>query len=78
MYEIHLINAVLKWKRRLEIEDERRKALRLEPYRELPTDFVPSKKERESIFGRISRFGKTRQPVNPCYTQEHYKETQPG
>ena len=78
MSHIHLINTILEWERRLEIEDEKRKTLRREPYRELPTDFEPQKKERSSIFGWISRLGKNRQPITPCYTQEHCRKTQTG
>jgi hypothetical protein len=78
MYQIHLINAVLEWEKRLEIENERQKALHPEPHRELPTDFEPEKEECKSISVSISGFGKNRQSVNSCYVQEHCRETQAG
>ena len=37
MNQIHLINTILNWERRLEIENEKRKAQRSEPYREHQT-----------------------------------------
>jgi hypothetical protein len=78
MDQISLINAVRNWERRLEIEDERRKANRLEPYRELPSDFRPYQEKRESIFVRILKLGRTRQPIPPRYEPECCGEIQPG
>jgi hypothetical protein len=66
MFQIHLINAVLEWERRLEIEDERRKALRLEPYRELPNDVELIETGPQSAQISVSGLDKERQPVNPC------------
>ena len=75
MIQITLINAVLEWERRLEIEDERRKAYRLEPYRELPIEFEPAQKESGSILARISNLGRNRQPVDHCCAKEYYQGT---
>jgi hypothetical protein len=78
MYEIPLINAVLEWDRRLEIENNRRKAYRFEPYRELPVDIEPNRKKRASILEWISRLSRDRKSVYPYCTQEQNQETQPG
>lgn len=75
MFQTTLITAVLDWERRLEIEDERRKALRLEPYRELPIEFESSQKEGQSIFDRIQNLGR---PVERRYAQELCGETKAG
>jgi hypothetical protein len=74
MLQIHLINTILEWERRLEIEDERRKVLRLEPYRELPTDFESLEIEQESASVRVSRLDKKTQPENSCCAQMQYRE----
>lgn len=78
MIQTTLITAVLDWERRLQIEDERRKANRLEPYRELPTDFELAQKERVPSQARLANRGKTRQSVEPCYPHAYCGETQPG
>jgi hypothetical protein len=78
MFQTTLITAVLDWERRLEIEDERRKALRLEPYRELPIEFESTQKEGWSIFDRIQNLGRNRQSVERRYTQELCGETKAG
>ncbi len=80
MFQTTLIRAVLDWERRLEIEDERRKALRLEPYRELPIDFEFSQKENQSIFDRIKKLGsnRNRQSAERRYDQEFCGETKAG
>ncbi len=47
MVQIQLINTVVEWERRLEIEEEKRKNLRGEPYTDFPTDPQPCRKERK-------------------------------
>jgi hypothetical protein len=49
MFQSQLISSALVWERILEIEDEKRKDLRLEPYRELPFDIQPRPIESEFI-----------------------------
>ena len=78
MIQTTLITAVLDWERRLQIEDERRKAYKLEPYREVPTDFEPAQIESDSILARIAKLGQKRQSVERSYPQELCQETQPG
>lgn len=78
MIQTTLITAVLDWERRLQIEDERRKAHRLEPYRELPTDFEPIPKEGESILARFAKLRSNRQPAERCYPQVCCQETLTG
>ena len=78
MFQIQLINTVVEWERRLEIEEEKRKNHRPEPYTDFPTDPQPCRKERKSIFAWIFSLGRDRQPVYCCYAQEHCRETQTG
>ena len=63
MFQTQLITSVLDWERRLEIEDEKRKNYRPEPYREFPTAPQPCRKERKSIFAWIFELGRDRQPA---------------
>ena len=78
MYNISLINTVLDWERRLEIEADRRKALRLEPYRELSSEFVPVTKKRKTLFEWVSRPRKTRQTAYKSKHQEQCRELSTG
>ncbi|MCB9420224.1 MAG: hypothetical protein H6667_10480 [Ardenticatenaceae bacterium] len=78
MIQTTLITAVLDWERRLQIEDEKRKAHRLEPYRELPTDFETAQMESESILTRLAKRGENHQVVGRCYPQTFCGEAQPG
>jgi hypothetical protein len=79
MFQTPLINAVLDWERRLEIEDEKRKSQRYEPYVNYLAKPQGTRKERKSIFAWIFRIGREdRQPADPRYAQQHCQETQPG
>lgn len=81
MVQIQFINQVLEWERRLEIEDEKRKNARLEPYRELPLEPQPVRMERRSFFSglvRIFQAARDRQPARSSYEQECRSEGQPG
>ena len=49
MLDVSIINAVRSWERKLEIEDESRKAQRVSPFQELPGDF-PAVSKRTQIF----------------------------
>ncbi len=77
MSEIHLINQVLDWERRLEIENEKRKNYRDEP------DYFPAApqsgpKDHLSFFARLLKFGRERRPAYQDCPQEPCCETQPG
>lgn len=78
MFQTQLINTVLEWERRLEIENEKRKNHRFEPYVNFLAKVHPCRKERKSSFARIFRRSRVRQPVYDCYVQEYCQETQPG
>lgn len=78
MIQTTLITAVLDWERRLQIEDEKRRAYRLEPYRELPTDFEAAQIESESILTRITKLGENRQSFERRYPQTYCGETRSG
>ncbi|MCA9957382.1 MAG: hypothetical protein R3E31_11500 [Chloroflexota bacterium] len=78
MIQTTLITTVLDWERRLQIEDERRKASKPEPYRELSADFELTHKERESILARIANFNNARKERQAVYPQEYCRETQLG
>ena len=49
MFQIQLINQVVLWERRLDIEREKRKNQRIEPFRGVSTISQPWRKERVSI-----------------------------
>jgi hypothetical protein len=71
MFDVRLITTVLEWERRLEIEEEKRKSSRFEDvFTDFPAAPQPPREERKSIFDRIFRVGKDRQPVNPCGCQD--------
>ena len=93
MFQTQLISQVVDWERRLEIEEERRKNMRQEPYvnylaaaQATPQAeaaavavAVAVAKERRSIFARI--FGRSKEqkrPEYPCYPTERCGETQAG
>ncbi len=75
MFQTQLIFKVVEWERRLEIEEERRKSHQYEPYMNFLAAPQPIRKERKSIFARIFRRSKDRQPVYPCYPPEPCGET---
>lgn len=81
MYQIQMINYVLLWEKRLEIENEKQKNQQLnhrfESYTDFPTYSKPCPKERKSIFAQIFRSDRDCQRVYCCYTHEHCQKTQP-
>ena len=78
MNQIHLINTILNWERRLEIENEKRKAQRSEPYREHQTDFKPYVEKRKAFLSWISKLGKNRRSDNHRYSQVPCQEIKQG
>ncbi len=78
MFQIQLINTVLEWEKRLEIEDEKRKNHRFEPYVNFLAKVQPCRKERKPLFKRVSQPGEVQQPAQGCYAQEQRREMQPG
>ena len=76
MFQTQLINAVLDWERRLEIEDEKRKNHRYEPYVNYLAEPQRPPQERKSILAWVLNLAKGRQPVHHCYAHhEHCQET---
>ena len=75
MFQSPLITAVLDWERRLEIEDERRKNHRYEPYMNFLAPLPPFRRERKSIFARIFKPAKDPQPVYHFPSQDCCPET---
>ena len=55
MIDTRLINQVLVWERRIEIENEKQKNLHPHAYAGLPTAPEPCQKAQKSIFARIFR-----------------------
>ncbi len=78
MFQVPMINQIVEWERRLEIEEETRKNLRGEPYTDFTTNPQSNRKEHRSIFARIFNRGGDRLPVRHGYTQKPCGETQPG
>jgi len=76
MFQNQLINTVLVWERKLEIDDEKRKNHRYEPYANFLAPIQPYPKERKSILARIFNPGRDRQSTQSC-VQENCRETQP-
>ncbi len=71
MFQTQLISQVVEWERRLEIEDERRKNHRGEPYVNYLAP-VPCRKERRSIFAWVAELfhHEERQPEYRVRCQE--------
>ncbi len=81
MFQTQLIQQVVEWERRLEIEDERRENHRGEPYANYLAEVRPMRNERKSMLARILNLGRGRRTVqaeNPCYSQEPCRKTQPA
>ena len=74
MFQTQLINQVVDWERRLEIEEEKQKNQRNAPYVNYLTPVPPCRRIRRSLLARIL----DRQPACPCYMQECCPEVQPG
>jgi hypothetical protein len=77
MSQIQLINNIVEWERGLEFEEERRKQHRYEPYVNYLATPQTIRKEGKSIFAKILRGGKKRQPARPGYREEGCHEAQP-
>lgn len=81
MFQTQLIQQVVEWERRLEIEDERRGNHRDEPYVNYLAQVQPMRTERKSILARILSLGRGRkaaQPAERSYPQEPCCKTQPA
>jgi len=78
MFDPHLSNTVTNWEHRLEIEEERRKSHRREPYINYLAPVTQHRSDRPSIFtrilARIFKRAKDRQPQYCCPA----REIQPG
>lgn len=81
MLQTQLINQVVEWERGLEIEEERRKSHRNEPYTNYLAK-VQSDRQARSIFAWIIEMlrGHRRecQPASPCFSTEQRPKTLPG
>ncbi len=78
MFQIQLINAVVAWERRLEIEEEKQENLKGEPYKDITVVPQPCQKERQSIFVQLFKPGRASQPVYCCCTYHQCRGKQPG
>jgi len=78
MFDNNLINQVVSWERRLQIEAERHKNLRGEPYVDEFTAPQPRLKERQSFFARVFKRRGKHQPGDSGYAQKPCPEVQPG
>ncbi len=74
MFDTRLIYQVVDWERRLEIENEKRKKPRPEPWLDFTAPAEPARQERESIFARLLRLGRSRRlairSVEPAGTRD--------
>lgn len=78
MFQTQLINAVVQWERRLQIEEEKQKNLKGESYKEFTVTPQPCQKERKPIFARIFKHGRVSQSDYCCCTYDQCQEAQPG
>lgn len=80
MFQTQLINQVVDWERRLEIEAERRQN-NAEPYTNWLAPVAPWRPERLSLLARILSIGKARRsdaPAGGRYIKEQCCDTQPA
>jgi hypothetical protein len=63
MFQTQMITTVVDWERRLQIDEERRKNLRGEPYTDMFTNPQPRQAEGPSFFARLFGRSKERKPV---------------
>lgn len=67
MFQTQLINQVVEWERRMEIEEQNRKNHRFEDvFTHLPSNSETLKIEREPFFKRLAMREEENHPVNPC------------
>ena len=64
MLEVQLINKVVEWERRLQMEEERRDNLKGKPYEKLTAVSTSSRKERKPNIARKPRNVDVCQPVS--------------
>jgi len=64
MLQVQLINTVLEWERRLQMEEERRDNLKGKPYEKLTAVSTSSKKERKPNVARRLRHTEVRQSAS--------------
>jgi len=64
MLEVQLINKVVEWERRLQMEEERRDNLKGKPYEKLTAVSTSSKKERKRNVALRFRHTEVNQPVS--------------
>ena len=80
MNQISLINTVLSWERNLEIEEEKRKNLRVQPerYNDLSEEMQHLQKENRPFLARMFKSEKDAEPVHYCCTSENRRGMQFG
>lgn len=67
MFQTQLITSILSWERRLEIEQEKRKNGRREPYVNYLAEVQSPRKERKPLSARRSKPGEEHQPAYRYY-----------
>lgn len=78
MFQTQFPNAIANWERRLEIEDQRRKEHRYEPYVNYLAPLPHYREERTSIFSRLLSLFKKRDIDRCCYSPASTYGIQPG
>ncbi len=79
MSSIQMVNSIMSWERRLEIEEEKRRYYRIQPFYEEMPESVPqlTQKQSKSLFDTIlSRFNKNK-PVMTSRKENPCKDPQP-
>ena len=69
MFQVQLINTVVEWERKLQMEEEKRNNLKGKPYENITTASKSSPIKRQFSLTQNFRHGKANQPVC-CYTFE--------
>jgi hypothetical protein len=76
MDQIHLINAVRIWERRLEIERERQKNAQKSSYASSVAELEHLREVRKPVFARFTKPKRDRRPVCRVYTRGSCLENQ--
>lgn len=78
MFQPQFPNTIANWDHRLEIEDQRRKEHRYEPYVNYLAPLPPHREERTSIFSWLLALFKNRNADRCCYSPASTYGIQPG
>ncbi len=78
MFQYQMVNTIVGWERRLQVEEEKRKNHRYEPYVNYLAPLERSRQERRSIFTWLLALARRRKPEYPIYPPAACRESQVG